>query len=132
MAMLPIGRFLKRFGAHILVGVLALTVLVLRAEALLFDTNFYTLWEATNRPGGDHPYRDFYEWGVPLQAFISAGAQMLVGYRLIGEFAIHWLFIVAGAIIAFDLGLRLSKSKTASLIAMLVPVAILAITPTFH
>ena len=41
--------------------------------------------------------------------------QLLVGYRLIGEFAMQWLFIVAGVVIAFHLGLGLSRSIPASL-----------------
>jgi hypothetical protein len=119
-------------GLLALVAGLTSGVLLLTAEQQIFDTNFYTLWEATALLAGDHPYRDFYEWGVPLQAFISAIAQFLVGYRLIGEFLVHWLFIVAGVLIAFHLGLRLSRSVAASLVTTALALPIVASTPTFH
>lgn len=116
----------------VLVGGLTAVVLVLTAEYQIFDTNFYTLWEATALLAGDHPYRDFFEWGVPLQAVVSAAAQLLTGYRLIGEFLVQWSFIVAGVVISFHLGLRLSHSVGASLVMMFLMLPILAATPTFH
>ena len=122
----------RRIGLLALVAVLTVAVLILTAEYQIHDTNFYTLWEATALLTGDHPYRDFFEWGVPLQAVVSAGAQRLVGYRLIGEFAIQWLFIVAGVVISCALGLRLSRSIVASLVTSLLAIAIVAATPTFH
>jgi hypothetical protein len=98
-----------------------------------FDTNFYSLWEATNLLAGDHPYRDFFEWGVPLQAALSAVMQWLVGYRIGGEFVlIHWPFIIAGAVISFDLGYRLTRSVTATAFTALLALAVLPDTPTFH
>jgi hypothetical protein len=108
-------------------------VLALMIPGQLFDTNFYTLWEATNLLAGDHPYRDFFEWGVPLQALISAAAQWIVGHRMIGEFIlVHWPFIVAGAVISFDLGYRLTRSLTATAVAAAIALAVLPDTPTFH
>jgi hypothetical protein len=121
-----------RPGLLVLVGGLTALVLVVTGGNQIYDTNFYSLWEATALLAGDHPYRDFYEWGVPLQAAISALAQWLVGYRLIGEFLVQWLFIIAGAVISFHLGVRLSGSVLASLATALLPMAILAATPTFH
>jgi hypothetical protein len=38
----------------------------------LFDTNFLFVWQATALLAGDHPYRDFFEWGIPLQAVLFA------------------------------------------------------------
>lgn len=115
-----------------LVTGLTAVVLVITADDQIFDTNFYTLWEATALLAGDHPYRDFYEWGVPLQAAVSAGAQLLAGYRLIGEFLVQWLFIVAGVVLSFHVGLRLSHSIAASFVTLPFTLAILAATPTFH
>ena len=48
-----------------LVAALNLVVLILTAEQQIYDTNFYSLWEATALLAGDHPYRDFFEWGIP-------------------------------------------------------------------
>ena len=59
-------------GLLVLVGGLTALVLVLTGGSQIYDTNFYSLWEATALLAGDHPYRDFYEWGVPLQAAVSA------------------------------------------------------------
>jgi hypothetical protein len=125
-----------RLPAHtatlIVVGVLSTLVLVLTAGTQIYDTNFQTLWEATELLAGDHPYRDFFEWGLPLQAIVSAGAQVLTGHRLIGEFLVQWIFIVAGVVIACHLGLQLSRSVAASLVAMSLAVILLAVTPTYH
>ena len=80
----------------ILVAALSLLVLLATGSAQIADTNFYTLWEATNLLAGDHPYRELYEWGVPLQAYVSALGQLVFGNRLLSEFVVHWAFIVAG------------------------------------
>lgn len=107
-------------------------ILGLTAYQQIYDTNFYSLWEATALLAGDHPYRDFYEWGVPLQAYVSAAAQIVVGYRLIGEFLVQWIFIVAGGMISFSLGLRLSRSVLASLVTASLSLVLLLTTPIFH
>jgi hypothetical protein len=36
----------------------------------------------------DHPYRDFFEWGIPLQAVLSAVVQRLVSHGMVGEFVL--------------------------------------------
>src|SRR5262249_62212235 len=78
------------------------------------------------------PYRAFYEWGVPLQAYVSALGQLVFGYRLIGEFVLHWAFIVAGVGMAAGLGLRLCGSRAVVLATMVPAVLLLAVTPTYH
>ena len=116
----------------LLVAAVTSVVLVLAARSQIYDTNFYLLGEATSILAGDHPYRDFFEWGAPLAAYLSAAMQVVVGYRLIGEFLTQWLFIVAGVVISFHLGLRLSRSIAASLAVLPVVVVLIAYTPTYH
>jgi hypothetical protein len=118
--------------ASIAVGLATAVVLALTASSQIYDTNFYTLWEATALLAGDHPYRDFFEWGVPLQALASAAAQRLGGGRLLAEFVLQWSFITAGAVIAFRLGVALSRSLAASLAAAALALLTIAGTPTFH
>ena len=117
-----------------LVSVAALNgaVLVLTAGHQIYDTNFYTLWEATALLAGDHPYQDFFEWGAPLQAVVSMCAQVIAGNRLIGEFMVQWLGITIGAVVSFHLGLRLTRSVSALLLMVAFSVAILAATATYH
>lgn len=115
-----------------LVGALTLAVLVAAAGRQIYDSNLVSLPEATAILAGDRPYRDFFEWGAPLAAYLSAGAQLLVGYRLIGEFLLQWTLIVAGVVIAFHLGLRLSRSIRASLAVLPLVLIIVADTPTYH
>jgi hypothetical protein len=110
----------------------AAAVLVLTAGTQIYDTNFQTLWESTELLAGDRPYQDFFEWGLPLQAAISAVAQVLTGHRLIGEFLVHWIFIIAGIVISLHLALQLSRSRAASLVTMGLAVLLLAATPTYH
>lgn len=116
----------------VVVAALTVVVLILTADSQIYDTNYYLLSEATSILAGDHPYRDFYEWGALLAAYLSAGAQILVGHRLIGEFALQWLFIVAGVVLSFRVGLRLSGSVAASLAMVPFVLVILAYTPTYH
>jgi hypothetical protein len=117
---------------YAVVGVLTLAVLMYAVVEQLFDTNFLFVWQATALLAGDRPYRDFYEMGSPLTTVLSAAMQWAVGYRLIGEFLIHWTFIVAGVVISFHLALRLSHSAWASLTTTLIAIAIIAATPTYH
>jgi hypothetical protein len=115
-----------------LVALLATAVLIVNARDQIYDSNFYALSEATALLAGDHPYRDFFDTGMPLAAYLSAGVQLLVGRRLIGEFAHQWLFIVAGVVISCHLALRLSRSAAASLATMALALIILFCTPTYH
>jgi len=117
---------------YAVVGVLTLAVLMYSVVEQLFDTNFYFVWQATALLAGDHPYRDFYEMGSPLMTLMSAAMQWAVGYRLIGEFLIHWTFIVCGVVISFHLARRLSHSLWASLTTTFIAIAIIAATPTYH
>ncbi len=116
----------------VLVGVVTAIVLVLAAQSQIYDTNFYLLWEATALLLGDHPYRDFFEWGAPLGAYASAAMQLLFGYRLLGEFLMQWLFITAGVVIAFHLGLRRSPPTAALLLMFAIVLPIVAYAPTYH
>jgi hypothetical protein len=90
------------------------------------------LSEATSILAGDRPYRDFFESGMPLAAYMSAGVQLLSGRRLIGEFLLQWTLIIAGVALAFDLGLRVSRSSGALLAVVPLVLLILANTPTYH
>jgi hypothetical protein len=116
----------------VVVALLNLAVLVLTAGHQIYDTNFYTTWEATALRAGDHPYRDFFEWGAPLQAVVSLIGQLASGNRLIGEFGIQWLGIIAGAVISCHLCLKASRSVTASVATSVLAVAIVSIMATYH
>ncbi len=116
----------------LLVGAATAAALMLTVRSQIYDTNFYLLWEAVAILEGDHPYRDFFDWGAPLAAYLSAAMQLVVGYRLIGEFLMGWLFITAGVVIAFHLGLRLSQSVGATLVMFLLALPIVAYAPTYH
>ena len=115
-----------------IVGVLQTCVLLLTAGFQIYDTNFNALAETPALLAGDHPYRDFFDWGIPLQAMLSAIMQWLVGYRLIGEFALQWAFIVAGVVMAMRISLRLSNSLLASFLCMAPAIFIFPGAPTVH
>ena len=119
-------------AALVVVGIATSCALVATVSNQLHDSNFVFLWEATGLLAGDHPYRDFFEWGAPLGAYLSAGLQWLVGYRLIGEFLIHWSFIVAGVVLAFHLGIRSSGSTVAAMLPLPLVLTLIAMTPTYH
>ena len=115
-----------------LIAMLAASVLVLTAGTQIYDTNFQTLWEATALLAGDHPYRDFFEWGLPLQAVVSAVAQVVSGHRLVGEFLVQWIFIIAAMVISLHLAIQLSRSIAASVVTTSLALVLLAATPTYH
>ena len=119
-------------GAAVIVGGLSVAVLVLTADYQIYDNNFYTLSEAMALLRGEHPYRDFFEWGVLLQAVLSTLMQRVLGYRLLSEFLLQWAFIVAGMVMAFHIAVRLSHSVPVSLAAMAVAAFDLAATPTYN
>jgi hypothetical protein len=114
------------------IGVLSAAVLVITADDQIYDNNFYTLSEAVSLFAGDHPYRDFFEWGVPLQAALSYLTQLLFDHRLLGEFINQWALMIAGMVVAAQLAVRLSGSVVTSTITMMVGVINLAVTPTVH
>jgi hypothetical protein len=114
------------------VGALTATVLVVNARDQLFDTNFVFLSEAVSLLAGDHPYRDFFESGTPAAKYLSAASQWVVGYRLIGEFALQWLFITAGVLLSVHLGLQASRSRLASVAGLALTLVLLSYTPTYH
>ncbi len=116
----------------LVVGVATAIVLVVNARGQLYDSNLYLLSEGMALLAGDHPYREFFEWGTPAGAYLSMAAQRLAGYRLIGEFLVHWIFITAGVVLSFHLGLRLSRSIVASFATLVVTLVLLSTTPTYH
>lgn len=61
------------------IGVLSAAVLIITADDQISDNNFYTLSETVSLFAGDHPYRDVFEWGVPLQAALSHVTQRQFG-----------------------------------------------------
>jgi 4-amino-4-deoxy-L-arabinose transferase-like glycosyltransferase len=63
-------------------------------------------------------------WRRPFQA--------LAGHRLIGEFLRQWLFIVGGMVVAYRLGLALSRSVGATLTVLAMALVVLASAPTYH
>ena len=115
-----------------LVGTLTAVILVLTAGVQIYDANLYVMAEATALLAGDRPGRDFFGLGMPLELYLATAAQLASGGRLIGEFLRQWLYILAGVIIAFHLGLRLSRSVAATLAVLVPTLVILANTPTYH
>ena len=61
------------------------------------------MWTAATFLKGDRPFRDFADLGDPLYWALSAFAQWVVGYRLIGEVGLGTLFAASALTIAFVL-----------------------------
>ena len=61
------------------IGVLSAAVLIITADDQISDNNFYALSETASLFAGDDPYRDVFEWGVPLQAALSHVTQRQFG-----------------------------------------------------
>jgi hypothetical protein len=67
--------------------------------------------------GGDLPYRDFVDRGLPFQYYLSALTMWLSGERLFGEALVCLLLISAGVAVAYFLSLRVSGSAPIALTA---------------
>lgn len=120
--------------AAVLALVAALTTLTLVATVAsqIYDSNHYALTEATALLAGDVANVDFFEVGIPLDAYFAAAMQRISGRRLIGEFARQWLLIAGGLVISFHLALRMTGSIPATLAVLPLALLILAGTPTYH
>jgi hypothetical protein len=110
----------------------AVVVLIFTASTQIFDATFYAMANAQSLLSGDRIYRELFEPGVPAASYTAAAMQILFAHRLIGEFVRQWLFILAGFAIATHLGVQLSRSPRATLIAMTPALLILAVTPIYH
>jgi hypothetical protein len=129
------GTTLKAHAGAVTTAVTAVVTaafLVLTATGKPRDSEFVFAYEAPSIIAGDHPARDFYEWGAPLSAYLSAGMQMITGYRVIGEMLVQWSLIVVGVVMAFRLELRFSRSYWPTLLVLPVVILLLARTPTYH
>jgi hypothetical protein len=115
----------------IVVCTVMFALLVATVEPQIYDTNFYSLWQSTALLAGDHPYRDFFEWGIPLQVGVSALAQIVLGPRLLSEFLVQWVGIVIGIGLTFLMACRLSNIP-AALTTTLVSVLVVVATSTYH
>jgi len=113
-------------------AVLTLSVLILTVNTQFFDSNFFAMTGAQSILSGELPFRDYFDPGIPLAAFTAAGMQWLTGPRVIGEFLRQWAFIVAGVVVAFQLGLQLSRSVAAAWLLLPVTLFLLANEPTYH
>jgi hypothetical protein len=107
-------------------------VLLSTARSQIADTNFVVLWEAVSVLEGDRALIDLFEWGAPLAVLLSAAAQWLVGYRLIGEMALQWTFTIAGVTLAYHLAARLTRTYAAALLTLPLALILLANTPSYH
>jgi hypothetical protein len=107
-------------------------VLLSTARSQITDTNFVVLWEAVSLLNGDRLLIDLFEWGAPLAALLSTAVQWLVGYRLIGEIALQWAFMIAGVTLAYDLAARVTRSYTAALLTLPLTLIVLSNTLSYH
>ena len=71
---------------------------------------------------GELPVRDFFDPGLPLHYFASAGALVLFGQNLLGEAILTITLVALGAALTFYLAARSSRSILLALVATLVAV----------
>ena len=92
----------------------------------LSGDDHYLLWTATSLLNGDRPIRDFVELGAPLYSAMSALAQAITGYRVIGEVALGTTLVALAFAISFYLAWRASRSLAVA--AGLTGMALLVVT----
>ncbi len=73
---------------------------------------------------GEIPHRDFLDPGYLLTLYSSATVQRLFGDHLLGEALLTSTFLAAGFVLVFWLSLKLTQSRSASILAALWTVAL--------
>ena len=91
----------------------------------------WSLWAASALLSGDLPFRDFTDLGNPLHWTMSALAQLLFGYRTLGEIVLGITLMAAGVAVCFHLAWQASRSFGIAAIAIL-PVIALLTTPKLY
>ena len=86
------------------------TFLLRYVTASFTNDHFVHLSRAQQIVLGDVPIRDFFDPGLTLQYYASAGALLLSGHNLLGEAILTSAFIAAGVALTFVASLRLSQS----------------------
>ena len=76
----------------------------------------WSLWTAATFLKGDTPFREFVDMGNPLHWFVSAVAQWLVGYRIIGEVLVGVVLGAWAITLAYLMARQASGSKALALI----------------
>jgi hypothetical protein len=92
------------------VAAFAGTFLVRYVTAAFTNDHFVHLSRAQQIVLGDLPIRDFFDPGLTLQYYASAGALVLSGHNLFGEAILTSTFIAAGVALTFVAATRLSRS----------------------
>ena len=93
----------------------------------LSGDDHWSLWTATTFLKGGVPFRDFVDLGAPLFWGVSALAQWVVGYRVIGEVVLGTGLIAFGVALAFHLAWQASRSLWVT--AILMVLALLLVSP---
>ncbi len=74
----------------------------------------WSLWAASAFLSGDLPFRDFTDLGNPLHWTMSALAQLLFGYRALGEVVLGITLMAAGVAVCFHLAWQASAGPLVS------------------
>lgn len=115
------------YGAVAVVFVLAFVVRWLTYTGLGGDDHF-SLWTAATFLKGDLPFRDFVDVGDPLHWGMSALAQYLTGYRVIGEVVLGTALVAFGFALSFHLARQ--AGRFVAIAATLTFIALLLVTGT--
>ena len=86
----------------------------------------WSLWTAATFLKGDRPFRDFADVGDPLYWGMSAFAQVVAGYRLIGEVVLGITLVAFACAVSFHLAWHATRSLP--LAAGLTALAFVAVT----
>ncbi len=112
----------------VIVGAVFVVAFAVRWVTLpgLQGDDHWPLWTAATFLKGDLPFRDFVDLGNPLYWGMSALAQAMTGYRVVGEVVLGTALIAFAFAIAFHLAWRASGSLPVA--AGLTVLAVLVVT----
>jgi len=96
-------------GAAMTVAFIATFLLRFQTAAFIND-HFTHLSRAREIVHGEWPIRDFFDPGQFLHYYVSAAAQVVFGYNLLGEALVTAFFIAVAAAITYGVSYRFSRS----------------------
>ena len=91
----------------------------------------WSLWNAATFLKGDRFFQDFVDLGDPLYWAMSALAQALVGYRVIGEVVLGTALMAFAVAVAFHMAWQAGRSLPVALIVTVMVVVLISVTKLY-
>jgi len=97
----------------------------------LSGDDHWSLWNAAAFLQGDTWFEGFVDMGDPLYWIMSAAAQWVVGYRVIGELLLATTLVAVAITLSFDMAWESSRSRLLAALMGVLVIALVSVTPIY-